>query len=230
MNDQHRKLISTKSLKKPCKVIKVEYLRIDISGSERSEASGDGDYVCEVDESDADGISGTRIKMDLSDVQRATMNNAVEEGSLVSGRSTYFTKDITFTSEGILNVPQYDSMVPSHFQRSHSEARNLQNDPIHVGNKPILAVRVTANDYDVVDDAGTISDKIFGTNGDDANLASQMSACSGGQLTITTDYGVDINDKLSAPGVLEVSIDMNLDGSSDNAIDNAITAAVQYKC
>lgn len=79
-----------------------------------------------------------------------------------------------------------------------------------------------------------MSDNIFGTNGDQVNLKSQMEDCSFNQLTILpglagTVAGNDVNE--AALGVVEVTIDMDITSavatSSRLDVRNAVTTAVQ---
>ena len=69
------------------------------------------------------------------------------------------------------------------------------------------------------DDPNTISNKIFGTNGDSTNMKDQFEACSFGHMKITNEYGFSLRNKVEkAPGVIEVTIDVGLESSSRNQI------------
>ncbi len=93
--------------------------------------------------------------------------------------------------------------------------------------KKVLVVRVTDKDGRAVeDDATTISDKFFGTYGDRVTVKSGYKACSFGKLVLTNDYGNELNAVMSAPGVLDVDIPIELDRSRQNVIVTAARRAV----
>lgn len=94
-----------------------------------------------------------------------------------------------------------------------------------VGSRTVLVLRVIATDASTTATVAELSDSVFGTSGDPVNLASQMSACSYGQLTMipysgTTSTGVTISG-----GVVEVPINTYVGGRSKGSIDTDITNA-----
>ena len=93
-----------------------------------------------------------------------------------------------------------------------------------------MVVRVTDVDGKVIgDSAAQVGDNIFGTNGDPVNLKSQMLACSYGVVDITNQYtSPNIDDKLSAPGVIDVKINISINGNR-YTVHNAVTAAANAK-
>ncbi|KAL3771833.1 hypothetical protein ACHAWU_004392 [Discostella pseudostelligera] len=102
------------------------------------------------------------------------------------------------------------------------------------GNVPVLAVRVTDVNGLAPRDAKYISDKIFGTYGDKVTVKSQMAACSYGAINIVNDYGNDnewILSKLSAPGVIDVTVDVSINPFPPNGetLYNAYRAALRTK-
>ena len=100
------------------------------------------------------------------------------------------------------------------------------------GQKAVLVVRVTDQAGQAVpEDAAAVSDKVFGTYGDDATMASQFDACSQGKMTITNEYPDDEFDTsaLSAPGVLDISVNVVLNGTDRYAIRSAVTAEVESR-
>ena len=70
---------------------------------------------------------------------------------------------------------------------------------------------------------------MFGTSGDDINPAKGFKDCSFGKFELTNEYSVDIDDKLSAPGVLEVDINISFESSSQSAIRSSTQQAVETK-
>ena len=181
----------------------------------------DETFVCEVDPDDADGISRQSFPIELpeDDLQ---LREKLARGELVSGATKFLKNPNVELTEGVLRVPRGVAI-------GLKKKRVDRKLAIVTGSKPILAVRVTATDYDVEDDAAEISDNIFGTYGDPNNLASQLKDCSSDQLEITTTYSVDISDKLEAPGVINVTLSIPLEGSTTAQVRNAITDAVQAK-
>ena len=98
----------------------------------------------------------------------------------------------------------------------YSSHRNLA---VYTGTKKILFVKVTdKNGLAHPDSAQTMSDKIFGTNGDSTTVKDQFDACSFGDMKVTNDYGFSLGNAESAPGVIEVKINVSLKSSSKGQI------------
>jgi hypothetical protein len=91
-----------------------------------------------------------------------------------------------------------------------------------VGNKKLLAVRESRSSSSEV----TISDEIFGTEGDEVNLKSQYAACSYNQLTFEAyvDTTLGVNN-----GVLTVTIPEEPAGTSNGVIRNSMVNAATSK-
>jgi len=118
--------------------------------------------------------------------------------------------------------------------------RDLQTNPTDYGHgglqgdKPILVVKVTdAGGLARPETPAQISDDIFGTYGDTANLKSQLEACSMGKLNIIpgdNNAGVD-QSAYAATGVMDVTIPLNLPDptATNNAVMNAVTTEVQNR-
>ena len=79
------------------------------------------------------------------------------------------------------------------------------------GTKTVLVVRVTApgEGGSVASDAATVSNKFFGTSGDQETMMSQFASCSYGAFDVA--YDQSYGGVLSAPGVLDVGIPISLD-------------------
>ena len=78
--------------------------------------------------------------------------------------------------------------------------------------------------------ADVISDKLFGTYGDSFTMKSQMEACSFGSFSAQTNYPVnDISQHVSAPGVIDVDMNIPLLGNNRLSITDAAQYAVEEK-
>jgi hypothetical protein len=105
-------------------------------------------------------------------------------------------------------LEQIDDLDSSH--------RNLA---VYTGTKKVLFVKVTdKNGLEHPDSAKVMSDKVFGTYGDNTNMKDQFEACSYGDMKITNNYGFNLGNAESAPGVIEVKIDISLKTSSKSQI------------
>jgi len=94
--------------------------------------------------------------------------------------------------------------------------------------KSILAVRVTDSDGRVhPDTADLISDQIFGTNGDTLTMTSQLAACSYGKFNVTNEYPAGVSQLFSAPGVIDVQMNVPLSGTDRFDIGNAARYALE---
>ena len=110
--------------------------------------------------------------------------------------------------------------------------RNLQTSTIAPptqinGIKTMVVLRVTDNlGNSPTDDAATISDKLFGTHGDQVNLRTRYNDCSFGQMQFTPGTGHDFVD-----GVAEITVSgMAAEGAERIAFMNQVIkdAAVKY--
>ena len=97
-----------------------------------------------------------------------------------------------------------------------STHRNLA---VYTGTKKVLFVKVTdKNGLEHPDNARTMSDKIFGTYGDTTTVKDQFEACSFGDMKVTNNYGINLGNAESAPGVIEVRLGISLKSSSRGQI------------
>ena len=204
-----------KKLKKDCTI----YVVAGTSTNRGNNA--DETFVCELETDDADGISGHSFPIELPEGNKQ-LREKLSKGELVSGATKFSQNPNVELSEGVMRVPPGVTI-------SLNKKRVDRKLAVVTGSKPILVVRVNATDYDVADNAEEVSDNIFGTYGDPNNLASQMKDCSANQLEITNTYSVDISDKLAAPGVINVNLNIPLEESTTAQVRNAITDAVQTK-
>jgi hypothetical protein len=178
-------------------------------------------FECELDPSDADGISGISYPIDASTTQKDELKKLLKSGELKSHQSTLKINGLAQIANGKLSIPPGLQVA---LGMKRNKARRLA---IVEGDKPVLVVRVTDSEGRVYPDSATVvSDKVFGTDGDLVNLKSQMSACSFGKLNIVP--GAVPRRKRAASGVIEVNIPISLNNTQWD-VRNAITAAVQDK-
>ena len=100
-------------------------------------------------------------------------------------------------------------------------------------NRVAFVEKIDVNGKAYPHDASTISDKIFGTGNDKVNLKSQLFACSHGKLNIVHDgiiweTHVPVQHR-AAPGVIEVTIPLDITRSKRSDIKDAVTAEVENK-
>ncbi len=183
-------------------------------------------FECELDPSETDGISSLSVPIELDDDQKKELKDKLRRGDLVSEESTLiFNRSGIKIGNGKIQVPRGRRIKLG--KRKNKSRRRLSDV---YGTKPMLAVRVTDSAGKVVPfSASQVGDDIFGTNGDPVNLKSQMAGCSFDQLTITAGdpptNSAGTNEV--APGVIDVTIPIELVGNSRTAIRNAVTTAAQ---
>lgn len=203
-------------------------------------AEHEEEFVCELE-------SGKTVPIKGTDEQLNTMKSLLHSGELISAETTIGIADDFITNDGdssvylpagdivlkpkTMDIPARRKMlkggVDAHHFVSHKHDRDLVT---FEGVKSFIAVRVTDSAGRVhPDSASMISDNIFGTAGDPVNLKSQMAACSFNKFRITNTYSVNISDHLSAPGVISISIPIELAGNNRQAIRDAIVKATETK-
>ncbi|KAL3771831.1 hypothetical protein ACHAWU_004390 [Discostella pseudostelligera] len=174
---------------------------------------------------EVDGGGGGELTMTIEDIMTASDGGTIEGVTLPPGSIQLYTPTADTIDE------TNGSLLRGRRRRRRRQRRSLAN---YTGAKPVLVVRVT--DVDGLapsNDANFISDKIFGTGGDSVTPVSQFALCSYGAYNIVyNDYGTrtaEIVGKLSAPGVLEVTIPISLKNSKKHEVTNAVHTAVATK-
>ena len=198
------------------------------------------EFVCELHNGKTIPIKGT-------DNQLNQMRSLLNKGTLVSAETTIATSSDTISvygDDGVYLPPGKLILKPSpkRLRRATSTSakpklkgtKNVSHDERNLasyeGNKQVLVVRVTDSKGVVhADNARVISDKVFGTYGDKVNMKSQFAACSFDSMQMTNEYSVDIDDKLTAPGVLGVTIPVALANSDRATVREASVSAVERK-
>jgi hypothetical protein len=204
--------VGRKLLDDDCTLYAVADARLPGRHLDETNPAGDLDFVCETDEL---GGLGT-FHVALNDAQKKLFEEGMNNGNVVSGLTTlqgaYHEGDEIIMEENTV------------FGRKEEQPK-AENK-----NKSILVVRVTDKDGKVIpQSAAEVGDNIFGTINDPNNLKSQMYDCSYGAVEITNEYNSpNIDDKLSAPGVLDVTIPISINGNR-YTVHNAVTAAANAK-
>jgi len=183
-------------------------------------------FECEMDPEDMDMESGQFLPLRTSPAQLAYLNKMLKDGDLIPGESQLVHGDnVVFNSDGLYVPPGLD--IETHVRRNVNKRRKLANT---IGIKPILVVKVTDSGGLARDETpALIGDDIFGTITDPVNLASQMKACSFGQLDIVPGAISPSTGAEAAPGVIEVTVPISLTDNDRYAIHNAVTSAVNAK-
>ena len=205
---------------------------VRFSYDDSSRVVTDERFLCQLSSGPIAPIHGT-------DEQIIEMRTMLNSGLLISAESNIEVEvkvPIT-TAEGVATSSSIDDVVvtlPSGGIKligNTGIASARRRLGMFEGDKRVLLVRVTDVDgRSVSDDAETISDKFFGTYGDTMTVKSGFAACSFGKFQISSDYGTTEYDYiLSAPGVLDVTIDIALTTSSQTAILQAATIVAMQK-
>lgn len=210
-----------------------------------ADEENDEDFLCEL-------THGVTLPIQGTEEQMSQMRALLHDGTLISYESTLEVMQEVEMIDSIAGGDDDDSgeMQPALSPLLQSSSVflppgdvNVINTPSDDGRKlnagykiqfegksPLLVVKITDKDGLSVDgDADYVSDKVFGTSGDKINPAQGFKDCSGGRLELTNEYSVDIDDKLSAPGVVEVDIPISLKTSSQAEIRAAAQQAVEAK-
>ena len=191
------------------------------------------EFLCELDDGSTLPIQGTPEQL----VELRTLLNT---GQIVSAESSVATDQISTGADGddfapIIdpdNINEFVTLPPGDIQVINNENnRRRLNKNKYEGKKKVLIVRVTDKDGRSVDgDAKFVSDKFFGNGVDQVTMASGFAACSFGKFTMTSDYEGTVNtDLLSAPGVLDIKIDVSLPVTSQETLRSKIAQAAKAK-
>ena len=182
------------------------------------------DFVCEL------GSIGHNIPVQGTNDQIEELQTLFIQGRLVSGISTIegmsvVDNNVAYLPPGTVSINNQGTKTNRVGNRSLSITSNSLRP------RYILAVRVTDSNGKVNPaTADVISDKLFGTYGDSFTMKSQMEACSFGSFSVQTNYPVNnISQHLSAPGVIDVGMNIPLLGNNRLSITDAAQYAVEEK-
>jgi hypothetical protein len=121
-------------------------------------------------------------------------------------------------NQGIIRAAENtDRIIKPAKNNNNNNRRSLQA----VGTRTVLVVRVIAPDAATTATMAQLSDDVFGTSGDPANLKSQYAACSYNQLVFNPAVAAGVTN-----GVREVSISQTVTNVADDVVRNAVTAAI----
>ncbi len=191
------------------------------------------DFVCEMN-GDTVPIFGTEEQMEK-------LRILLNEGELISAETTIAVTNEEFmlTEDGInvgVVLPPGDIILKNGTRKrernqmnGRSTKQRRRNLSAHVGEKQVLVVRVIDEEGKASDDAQMVSNKIFGTYGDEMTMKSQFEACSFGKLRISNNYNIDISNHLEAPGVIDVNVPLKLSESNRLQVRTASINAVEEK-
>lgn len=198
----------------------------------------DEEFVCELQDGKTLPLQGTREQL-------AEMRTLLNNGTLVSAQSSVVADRIGGSvgdgEDGeyaiAASAPEAVALPPGSIQLIHndeddfSRRRRLNR---YNGDKRFLIVIVKDKDGRVIPEkANVVSNKWFGTSGDPVNMARGFKECSFNKFRATWNYGnaLDSNQKskLSAKGVIEVTIPIRITTSTQEQIRYAAVVAVQQK-
>lgn len=103
------------------------------------------------------------------------------------------------------------------FTSSPTRSRRLGTQSF-TGTSNVLVLRISARDSYVSLSSAELSNRFFGTNGDQVTLKSMMNQCSMGKKTFVPATGNQVVN-----GVLDVYIDMYVSGAARDSLTNIVT-------
>jgi len=201
--------------------------------SEKGVGHKEDSYQCQLDDN-------TSIPLIMSNSQRQTIKQMIEDGKVISNEYKYVDPEAVITPEGV-RVPPGKAIGFEKGEGSQGSGRRRLAKK--TGDTHYLVVRVIdVNNLVHPDSTAVMSDNMFGTSGDQVNLKTQISDCSAGQLNVVPGYpdsatteqkaAVDMHTTLAdhPVGVMEANIDIDMKTvSSRYDVRNAVISAVQTK-
>ena len=182
---------------------------------------GDEHYMCD------DGSNLVSVKFDDSQVQ--ALKNKAATGELNFAESKIDVEGVMINKDNIAwFAPGKQIAAIARDKKGLWDQRNLQG----TGDKYFILFRVTdANGLVYGHSASVMSDNMFGTDNDSVNLKSQMAACSVGKYNIIPGGkpGWDTSGIEAAPGVIEITIQIDITVSSRNDVKNAARTAARER-
>jgi hypothetical protein len=173
---------------------------------------GDVEYECASE-------SGSFAPLHLDEVQQKTV-----QGLAASGKVATFNQDGSVTTSGkpsISSISVEANDIPAG-RRMTTKASKVAKA------SHFLLFRVTDAEGRVHPDSPDVmSDNVFGVAGDSDNIKTQLAACSAGKYRVTPGArpGFNISDLQSAPGVIDIKLDISLDNSRYTVREAALSKA-----
>ncbi|KAL7533597.1 hypothetical protein ACHAXR_010512 [Thalassiosira sp. AJA248-18] len=202
----------------------------------------DETFVCELHDGSTLPIQGTQEQMlEL----RTLLNN----GSLISAETSVEADHIgsdssgvngTDDGEGVSSIVD-DTIITNEFvvlksgpiqliTNNEDTTRRRRRLNMYEGDKNTLIVRVTDSQGRAVpENASVLSDKFFGTDGDQVTMKSGFDACSFGKFRVTYPSMDEFGGALSAPGVVDVKVNIKLSQSAQGTVRTTVANAVEAK-
>lgn len=189
---------------------------------EYEDGSSDSEWHCQILERStaSNGIRGNIVPIaDIGKIPKTLINQ------FESARTLLIVPGGTIGASGGLEVPNSNLIRVEKIPDDGSRARRLEGDNVNIR---VIVIRVTAGTdpvYSTTANATKISDRVFGTDGDEVNLVSQYEQCSFGKLTVSPVTALNDGDPtLSAPGVYEVQV-----SSTDNTNNSILRTAIIHQ-
>ncbi|KAL3805858.1 hypothetical protein HJC23_007819 [Cyclotella cryptica] len=203
-----------------CIISAIAYLQIP--GAPPME-NGDIDFGC-------DTGNGYFSPLHLTKGQVKSLKELAGNGDIHFGLSKINIHGASFHDDGSITMSpsQIISIVEEGDEPNPFDRRNKRDLQTGTGNKHFLLFRVTdVNGLVISDSPAVMSDKLYGTYGDRNNLKSQMAACSVGKYTVVPGgkEGFDTSGIESAPGVIDIRLDISLDNLRSTVINAALAKA-----
>ena len=189
-------------------------------------AGGDEVHLCD------DG-GDKLIPMKFDGPQLEALKDKAAMNEIIYGHSKIDVEGVEIGDDGTAVFPGNKPITALPNQNPWA-GRNLQEEEDHegateerklqagTGVKKFILFRVTDVNGEVhPDSAATMSDNMFGTNGDTINLKTQLDACSAGKYTVEPGgkNGYDFTGLQSAPGVVDITIPISLNNPRNTVRD-----------
>ena len=185
-------------------------------GGNRRTLEQDDDQVikCELQGEDREAVG--KYFVPVHGIETSELDN------IVSGDTTLMVDGATIM-DGEMWLPA-DTTI-EFGSNGENERRRRLNTSRKEGIKKVLVVRADAKGSSTTASAATLSDKIFGTNGDNNTLRSQYLGCSHGKLDLQPYEGMTEGGTNVEAGVLDVSLDLKVSGHTRYDIEDAMEEA-----
>jgi hypothetical protein len=184
-------------------------------------AGGDEEYGCQDN-------GGSFIPLHLDEVQKNSLRGLAASGKVKYGQSKIDIQGATMNNDGSITLPNGKDISAKPISNLFGR-RNQRDLQAGTGDKHFLLFRVTDSQGRVHQDtAQDMSNNLFGSyDVDRINLKSQMFACSNENYNVIpgSRSGYDTSSIESAPGVVEITIDVSLNNPISTVRDAAFRAA-----
>jgi len=203
-----------------CIISSIAYLQIP--GAPPIEG-GDEELVCDIGD-------GSFLPLHLNKGQVQSLKGLVANGKMHFGFSKINIRDATFHDDGSVTLaPNHAiSVVEQETTGNPFDHRDQRDLQAGTGNKHFLLFRVTdVNGLVISDSPAEMSNNLYGTYGDTNNLKTQMEACSVGKYIVVPGgkNGFNTSGLESAPGVIDIRLDISLDNTRSTVINAALAKA-----